>query len=616
MDIEYKPEFIKGQLVVLKDADYEFEQYIGIDQVLLKLKDEDKYVKVLSQEILSSNTSKKGLTEELNLVSEKGWKKAKERYKIIKPLIDNGPSEKLVQKVVLDSGKSRATIYNWLKAYKKENKLTSLIPHLHYKGKGESRLDLSVETIISEAIEKYYLSSLKYSVRNTFKEVELACYVANLSAPHYNTIRSRIIKLDQQMVEERRFGKRKARSKFKPLKGGLKSSKAPLALVQIDHCLLDVILLNRETGEPMGRPWITLAIDHYSKMVIGYHISMDPPGTNSLALCLSNAILPKDEILKKYNISGRWKCAGIMHIIHVDNAKEFRGNSLSRACEKYCIHLQFRPVKTPDSGGLVERVFRTFGSDIHTIPGTTFNDVKNRDNYNSSKEATLTLPELEEWFINLVVNIYHNSFHETIQNTPSAMWDSYYAEETGGMRLGRGSRFLNEDELKLDFMPYVERSIQRYGIVINRIKYISPALYQWINHADDLTLSAKKKKKFIFRYDPRDISKVYFWDPSLNQYFVIPYSNVDYPPISQWEYRQIVRFLRLQGQSNVDQEAIFQARLKMNEIKKAGVKRKKAKPKNAFKSSEEAVTQTEPKPKNQLSSNVNRFNILDDGKDK
>ena len=43
--------------------------------------------------------------------------------------------------------------------------------------------------------------------------------------------------------------------------GHFPGADVPLAVVQIDHTLLDIIVLDEEMRLPIGRPWLTLAID-------------------------------------------------------------------------------------------------------------------------------------------------------------------------------------------------------------------------------------------------------------------------------------------------------------------------------------------------------------------
>jgi putative transposase len=58
----------------------------------------------------------------------------------------------------------------------------------------------------------------------------------------------------------------------------------PLALVQIDHTLVDVIAVDSVTRRPIQRPWLTIAIDIDSRDVAGFRLGLEPPAATSVAL--------------------------------------------------------------------------------------------------------------------------------------------------------------------------------------------------------------------------------------------------------------------------------------------------------------------------------------------
>jgi putative transposase len=64
-------------------------------------------------------------------------------------------------------------------------------------------------------------------------------------------------------------------------------------VLQIDHTQVDVIAVDEQKRLPIGRPWLTLAIDVRTRMVAGFHVSLWSPSTLSLSLVLSQAVLPK-----------------------------------------------------------------------------------------------------------------------------------------------------------------------------------------------------------------------------------------------------------------------------------------------------------------------------------
>lgn len=131
---------------------------------------------------------------------------------------------------------------------------------------------------------------------------------------------------------------------------------------------------------------------------------------------------------------------------------------------------------------------------------------------------------------------------------------------------GRGlpTRIMDEDRLRLDLMPYEERTVQDYGVVIDEIHYYHDVLRRWINAADPV--APKYKRKFMFRRDPRDISTIWFYDPEVNVYYPVPYRNTSHPPISIWELREAKRQIKADGRRHIDERAIFDAYGRMREI--------------------------------------------------
>ena len=113
-------------------------------------------------------------------------------------------------------------------------------------------------------------------------------------------------------------------------------------------------------------------------------------------------------------------------------------------------------------------------------------------------------------------------------------------------------------------MPYLERTVQPYGILIDRIAYYSDVLRRWVNAADPE--EPAHKRKFTVRRDPRDVSTVYFYDPEAEEYFRIPYRDTSHPAISLWELREIRRQYEQEGREAVDEDLIFAAHARMREI--------------------------------------------------
>ena len=233
--------------------------------------------------------------------------------------------------------------------------------------------------------------------------------------------------------------------------------------------------------------------------------------------------------------------------------------------------MHWRPVARPHYGGHIERLLGTFNHDIHILPGTTFSNPVERGAYNAEQQAALTLREFERWLTIYILEVYHQRLHRALGTTPITR------DEEGifgpAERPGRGlpDRLLDETRRRLDFMPYEERTVQPYGIVIDEIYYYDDVLRPWINAAEPSHTTGKRKRRFIVRRDPRDISVVSFYDPDVKQYFTIPYRNTTHPPISVWALRETRRRLQEEGQKAINADLIFDAYNRLRALEAAAI---------------------------------------------
>jgi len=139
----------------------------------------------------------------------------------------------------------------------------------------------------------------------------------------------------------------------------------PLDFVQMDHAIVDLIVVDPETREEIGRPWITLAIDVATRCIVGFYLTFDEPSQTSVALALEHSCCPKDDWCKEIGYDGEWIPFGLMKVIGWDNAKCFKAISLVKACRHVGIEPRFRHVRHPVHGAYIERFTGTFMGKIH-----------------------------------------------------------------------------------------------------------------------------------------------------------------------------------------------------------------------------------------------------------
>lgn len=72
----------------------------------------------------------------------------------------------------------------------------------------------------------------------------------------------------------RRYGRQAADNELGGRGAGVQTTR-PLERVEIDHTLCDVHLVDERTGKRIGRPWLTLVVDHYSGAILGYRYLLD-----------------------------------------------------------------------------------------------------------------------------------------------------------------------------------------------------------------------------------------------------------------------------------------------------------------------------------------------------
>jgi putative transposase len=478
-------------------------------------------------------------------LSEQVWAEAHRRAQVIAPLasrsvVDQNTADEAAAQLSL----SRRQVYNLLHRFRHGNGLVSdLAPRRSHGGKGRGRLDPAVEAILREALQDFYLARPRRSEAALTREVARRCRQAGVRPPARNTIRARIERLDPVMVVRRREGDQAART-LEPAAGAAPQPQGPLDLVQIDHTPIDLIVVDEVAREPIGRPYLTLASDVFSRCVVGMVVTLEAPSATSVGLCLAQAVTDKRPWLERIGIEADWPMTGKPRAIHLDNAPEFHSEALRRGCQQYGIARHYRPPGEPHFGGVIERLLGTAMGMIHELPGTTFSDPRKRGSYDSEAAAMLTLTELERWLALAIAGPYHQMVHGTLGEPPAARW------ATGIARHGVPPTVSDPKAFLIDFLPVIRRTIQRTGFVIDHVTYYADVLKPWIARRDRL-------ERFVIRRDPRDLSRVWILDPEGSCYVEIPYRVLSHPAITLWEHRRAVARLRERGRAQVDEAAVF-----------------------------------------------------------
>ena len=551
-----------GALVKSENVIYRIEQIIDFESVvgIAVETGRSRPLRILELQSVSDDSSGTKHDPHCDIagIGDSDWKVAETRFAAIQPLINAfSPGRREVELRAKEVNVDVATLYRWLQKYKGMKNVAALIPRKSGWTQGRGRIPIQAEAVVADVIKTYYLTPQRPTATKTVTEVLRQCLLRGVQPPHPTTIRSRISDVSEKERLRGRGFKEKAKNKFLAVPGHYPKTSFPLEVIQIDHTPVDLILVDDVYRKPIGRPWISLAMDIDSRVVTGYYLSFDAPSETSVAMCVAHSMLPKEDWLLLHKVDAKWPVWGVPKKIYVDNGSDFRSDNFQQSCTMYGINLEFRPVKTPRYGGHIERILGTFMREVHELPGTTFSNIRAKEGYDSEKQAVMTLSEFETWLVTLICKVYHQKLHSAIGMTPIRKWEIGIFGNTSVQGIGIPAIPSNRQTVLLDFLPHFLRTIQAFGVTIDGMTYYADILRQWINAGDPINKT--KKREFIFRRDPRDISSIWFFDPEIKQYFKVPFADQALPSMSIWEYRQAAEALRREGKKSVNEHLILHA---------------------------------------------------------
>ncbi|PJR08450.1 transposase [Sinorhizobium meliloti] len=449
---------------------------------------------------------------------------------------------------------SRATAYRLIRLFRAGGTVMALVERKRGRPEGHRVPDDKREEIIRTTINRYYLTRNRPTVSQLIRDVQTNCMSAGLKPPHRRTIKARLEDIDLQKRAKRR-GENEIVKQTQAVPRVFGASR-PLQVVQIDHTKADIFVVDEDTRQPIGRPWLTLAMDVCSRMVTGFYLTMDAPSRLSISLCLLHSVFDKSAWLREREITEPWPVAGLPETLHVDNGADFRSRAFKRGCQDAGITIEWRPPGEPRFGGHIERLIGTQMGKLHLLPGTTFSNAEERGEYDSKRHSALTLRELERYIALDIVGSYHQSIHSSLGRPPVAVW----REHEGEIPLR-----LPEDRMRfwLTFLPEQERTLRPTGIHLFGLRYWSAALSADVGRSN---------RRLLVKYDPRDMARVFVRRPSGN-FVEARYADLTLPSVTLHEAVAARRTLLAKGRQEINSRAIVRTAIAQRELVDAAPKK-------------------------------------------
>ncbi|WP_341911000.1 Mu transposase C-terminal domain-containing protein [Ferrovibrio terrae] len=416
------------------------------------------------------------------------------------------------------------SVQRWIRAAKNSGipSMNAVIPRHAEKGSRDIMTGADFDIPFHNMLQQHYMrqppcngadfySYLKSHIEDKFPHVKL---------PSKRTIYRRLAELDPRKKMVAQQDEIAAQAELDPKIYGPEATR-PMEVLEVDHSPVDIIVVDWEHKIVLKRPWITTIIDRYSRMIVGFHIGYAPPSAHTVLLALRHAVFSKKYIKTKFKeINQDWPCGGRPQYIVCDNGKDLHSDSVSEALRFLHTTMIFCPKLKPWFKGSIESWFRTFQGQMKTLDGTTFPNYWKRGRYKSKKHAIFTLEQLEYWITKWIVDVYHCQPHAGLNMLPPLeVW-----------RRAKVRQLPPPDTRQLDnaLMITRRRVLSLNGIRTFSLDYSSksPAFVSLVNR--------HKGDEVEFKYDMRDISKIWVRDPDIKAPGMNPY--IEVPVLRMGDY--------------------------------------------------------------------------------
>lgn len=379
--------------------------------------------------------------------------------KLLKPLI-----EKVSELIKDEVPPSPQTVARWINKYTNNGEPIEILNHK--KGNRNLRFTIDVEILVNEAIDQVYMKQerreakdvLAYIVGKLYEAEVLNEKYSNINVPNIRTIQRRLNQLDPYEVAKNKGGKITAQREYRA-SGHKIISDVLMNIVEIDTHFIDIIIIDKSSGEPLGRPYLTLITEIKTKVIVGTYISLYPPSTVTALAAIKDMLTRPNRGLK----------GGICCIIVPDGGAEFINCGLEKVCAMLLITILSSQAHEPNGKPHVESFFKTLTLGIiQKLEGTTFSSPSARGNYNSVKKAVFDLENVSSFIHEWIENVYHRSIHSSTKRMPIEHWNE--------LSVKTKIYHLSDVEAEAMIRRPVNKTINNGRIHIDEITYYSHAL--------------------------------------------------------------------------------------------------------------------------------------------
>jgi putative transposase len=462
------------------------------------------------------------------------------------------------------------TVYLWWRRYMSTKCVTKLVDGRARSGRTKQPTQIA---IFEEAVSEVYLTSQKESGKRVYEEMVRKISRTNtglldseqkVRMPSKATIYRWLEQLHHVLVLKNREGSKVAALALKAALSSIKIT-GVLQRVEIDHTPIDCLVIDATTKLVLGRPWLTLAIDRYSRAIVGFYLTFNAPSAYSVMYCLKMATLPKTALLSKFgDIKFDWSCFGICDQVVTDNGMDLHSKDVEILCADLGIEILYCPTAEPQMKGAVERFFRTISHDLfHALPGTTFSNPDQRGDYPAEKLAAIDMETLTHLIVKWIVDDYHQTPHRGLAGRkPHDVWEE-----------GAKQRVIELPAYPEQFNNIIGQSatptLFHYGLEVDNLRYNSPQL-------QEIRARKEARQRVAVKYFDDTVDYINVLDPDTHEYITVPAVNMEYAAdVSRHAHRLICAEMRKRFAGDWHQAQLLETKAETQAIVAAAIKGKK-----------------------------------------
>ncbi|WP_343725628.1 DDE-type integrase/transposase/recombinase [Herbaspirillum huttiense] len=447
---------------------------------------------VKSGEVQGENFSKPSTFDEVSqiiaLASEEDLREADRRAKVLEDM-KAGKTPKECERT-LRTWRSRMRYSNQLLG----NDFVGLISRHRACGNWNRRLSPAVLELIQAVIREFLLGTSAKTKQACYAILCAKCDEAGFIAPSRKTFGKEIRKIATVHAQVRaRFGPKAAYALSDIVHWRLDNAvpahgDRAFEIAHIDHTQMDVQLVDSVYGEPIGKPWLTVLMDAFTRKVLAFVITLKKPSY------LSCMLVMRECIRAHHRVPANIVC---------DKGSEFFSTYWEVLLARLNVTKKTRPTAKGRYGSVIERLFGKFNTDLlHQLSGNNTplqNPRAMSGSHDPRKKAIWTLAELTVQFEKYLEETYSELKHPALGVTPRL------AEEVSLRNSGtRHVRLLTwNPSLALLCLPDVKGGERRIfagrGIWWQDTYYYHPRMSE----------PALMDTKVPVRYDPFDFGVIY-----------------------------------------------------------------------------------------------------------